>query len=279
MIINSVINNNVVMSTDANDEECILVGKGIGFKAVAGDPIDEGKIQKKFMLADKGIMTKFKRILEEVSAEELLVSSEIISMAKQQLKTTLNESIYITLPDHIHYVIQRYRDYELINNSFLWDIKHYYPKEFVVGNSAIQLINERFGIELDENESGFLVFHFINAANNFDGTQNMERVTTIIHEIINIVSYSLNYPIETDDINGYRFITHVKFFVQKMVNRTNTDDNSGEDLFELVKQKYRESYEIVQHINQFLSQSYHYQMTESDQLYFMMHIHRLRRNK
>lgn len=279
MIINSVINNNVVMSTDSDAEECILVGKGIGFKATIGDQINEQKVQKKFMLADKGIMAKFKRILEEVSAEELLVSSEIISMAKQILKTTLNESIYITLPDHIHYVIQRYREHELINNSFLWDIKRYYPNEFAVGCDAVRAINEHFEIRLDENESGFIAFHFINAANNFDGVQNMEQVTTIIHEIINIVSYSLNYPIETDDINGYRFITHVKFFVQRMINQTKTTDDSAEELFELVKQKYQESYEIIQHISRFLLKSYQYQMTESDQLYFMMHVHRLRRDK
>lgn len=116
MRIKSVVNNNVVMSVDKYNNECILVGKGIGFGAKAGQTVNARITYKKFLLADKGVMAKFMRIIDEVSPEELLVTYEIISMAKRELQVPLNESIYISLTDHIHYVIERAHAGQLIGN-------------------------------------------------------------------------------------------------------------------------------------------------------------------
>ena len=45
--------------------------------------------------------------------EQFEISTAIIEHAKQSLGTELNENIYVTLTDHIHFAIQRYgRSYE-----------------------------------------------------------------------------------------------------------------------------------------------------------------------
>lgn len=273
--IKAVVNNNTVMSMDTNGDECVIIGRGLGFQAKAGDPIDEKLVQKKFFIADKGIMAKFHRIIDDVTSEELLITSEIISMAKRKLQVNLNESIYISLTDHIHYVIKRYHAGQEIKNSFLWDIKRYYPSEFSVASDAVKMINSQFEIDLSEDEAGFITFHFINAANNLDETDNTGQLTEIVHEIINVVSLSLNMVIESTDLNSYRFITHVKFFAQRMIKHIDNSDDSENDLYNLVKQKYVLAYQVMIKLDRFLVAKYNYQMSKNDKLYFMIHIHRL----
>ena len=45
-----VINNNVISAYDVNQQEIVIMGKGIGFKAHTGELIDESKIEKFFVL-------------------------------------------------------------------------------------------------------------------------------------------------------------------------------------------------------------------------------------
>ena len=50
MVIQKVINNNVISAYDVNQQEIVIMGKGIGFKAHTGELIDESKIEKVFVL-------------------------------------------------------------------------------------------------------------------------------------------------------------------------------------------------------------------------------------
>ncbi|MFR0954943.1 MAG: CAT RNA binding domain-containing protein [Roseburia inulinivorans] len=50
MVIQKVINNNVISAYDENQQEVVIMGKGIGFKAHTGDAIDESRIEKVFGL-------------------------------------------------------------------------------------------------------------------------------------------------------------------------------------------------------------------------------------
>lgn len=277
LLVDSVVNNNVVMSTDNDGNELILVGKGIGFQAKKKDLVDNKKIQKKFYLEDQDLFSKFKSILNEVSSDELIVTSEIINYAQEKLRKKLNESIYISLSDHIHYVIQRYKKNELITNTFVWDIKRFYNDEYCVAKHAVELINKKFQIELNEDEAGFIAFHFINTANNMTEAVDINKLTNLIHQIVSIVSFNLKFPIDTEDVNGYRFINHVKYFAQRILekNINPKTDSSDDELYELVKNKYRQSFAIMLKIQDFLQKKYQQSMTKNDQLYFMIHIHRL----
>lgn len=59
MIITRLLNNNVVITLDSNDEEIIVMGKGIGYQKSKGDTIDEEKINKVFRISNKEVSNKF----------------------------------------------------------------------------------------------------------------------------------------------------------------------------------------------------------------------------
>ena len=53
MVIQKVINNNVISAYDVNQQEIVIMGKGIGFKAHTGELIDESKIEKVFRIENE----------------------------------------------------------------------------------------------------------------------------------------------------------------------------------------------------------------------------------
>ena len=84
-------------------------------------------------------------------------------MFKLELRKKLNDTIYISLSDHIYTAIQRFLEGITITNSMLWDIKRFYELEFGLALKALNIIKERFQVELPEDEAAFIALHIVNA--------------------------------------------------------------------------------------------------------------------
>lgn len=91
--------------------------------------------------------------------EHVKVSSDIITYAKENLKLKLNQSIYVTLTDHINFAITRYQQGIKPQNALLWEIKRFYSREYELGMYAVKTIEEKLRIRLPEDEAD--LSHFI----------------------------------------------------------------------------------------------------------------------
>ena len=143
MVINKVLNNNVITIINENSEEAVVMGKGIAFQKKKGDTINDEKIDKIFILKNKGINNKLINLIKDIPAENLEISEEIINYAENMLKIKLNENIYLTLTDHISFAISRYKQNLKMKNVLLWDIKRLHQKEFSLGIKAIEIIKSK----------------------------------------------------------------------------------------------------------------------------------------
>ena len=274
MKVHKILNNNVIVTLDDKGKELILTGRGIGFKKREGDLIDINLIEKQFSLDNKDILPKFNELLSEIPLEVLTTSQIIINHAKECMESKLQDSIYISLTDHIHFAIERHKQGFDIPNGFLWEIKKFYPKEFQIGLYALSVIKKRLGIELPEDEAGFITFHIINAQLN--GTMpNIVNMTKIMREILNIVKYHFNIEYDEDCLSYQRFVTHLKFFAQRILSKgTQTQQDSS--LYEIVRQKYHQAYLCTKQIDLHLIQQYQHPLTDDESLYLTIHIERLR---
>ena len=97
MVIQKVINNNVISAYDVNQQEIVIMGKGIGFKAHTGELIDESKIEKVFRIENEKLSRQFQELLENIPLEHMQLTSDIISYAIKNLNVQLNQNIYITV--------------------------------------------------------------------------------------------------------------------------------------------------------------------------------------
>lgn len=274
MKIHKILNNNVIVTLGNKGQERIITGRGIGFKKKEGDLVDQALIEKQFSLINKEIIPRFTELLSEIPLEVITVSEIIINRAKTELNQKLQESIYITLTDHIHFAIERHKQGYNIPNGFLWEIKKLYANEFKIGEFALDVIKQRLNIQLPEDEAGFITFHIINAQLN-DTMSNIVAMTKIIREILNIVKYYFKFEYDEESLTYQRFITHLKFFSHRILNDnfTTTHDPA---LWDMIKQNYQQAYLCTKRIDLHLINQYGHALTEDESLYLTIHIERLR---
>lgn len=273
MIINKVLNNNVITIINENEEEAVVMGRGIAFQKKKGDAIDEEKVDKIFVLKNKSINNKLVELIKDIPVENLEVAEEIIKYAENVLEIKLNENIYLTLTDHISFAISRYKQNLEMKNVLLWDIKRLHQKEFSIGIKALEMIKNKIGIEFSEDEAATIAMHILNGELSQDMPEIVD-IINLINEMLKIVKYHFNVEFDEESINYYRFITHLKFFAQRLVNGNYYEDNDNE-LFEIIKTKYPKSYECTKRIEGFINQKFNSELTKEEKLYLIVHTARV----
>lgn len=273
MNLKKVLNNNAVIAMK-DDQEVIIIGRGIAYGRSIGDMLDDRLIDKIFTLEDKDVMNKFKSLIVDMPIEYMKITEEIIAYAKVKLGKKINDSIYIHLTDHIHFAIERYNMGLPINNGLLWETKQLYKEEYEIGLEALNMICEQFGVLLPEDEAGFLALHIVNAELN-EEMPVVRKMTKVMQEILTIVRYHFRIEFDEDSLLFYRFITHLKFFAQRLVKGKHYNSSSVQNLYDVVKEQFPEEFKCAQKIKKFIESSYTYPLMDEEILYLTIHIQRV----
>lgn len=273
MLIDKILNNNVAVIKDESDNERIVMGCGIAYQKKIGDRIADKKIEKTFFLSNPDINHKLQQLLVDIPMEYINISQEIMMYAKTKLGKKLNDTIYISLTDHIYMAIVRYKEGIVVKNALLWEIRRFYKDEYAVGIQALQMIEDAFSIRLPDDEAGFIALHIVNAGKN-DTLKDIYEITKLMQEISNIVKYTFSIEFDEDSVYYYRFITHLKFFSQRILSG-NIYAQEEDDLLEVIKIKYKNSYYCVKKINEYIKKKYGYDLSHEEKLYLTIHIERV----
>lgn len=275
MLIKKILNNNVIVTNDEKGCEVVAMGRGIAFGRRCGDDIPKEALEKIYRLGDHEMLEKFKELLSDLSLDYLDASTAIIDMTEKELETKLNESVYISLTDHIRMAVQRIREGIPIRNMMLWETRRFYPKEFLLAEKAVMMIDAQFDVDMPEDEAGFIAMHLIDAQ--MDLKQPMaDKIMHLIDEISNIVRRSFGIEFDKNSLPYYRFITHLKFFAQRMFSgATSPRDDVDEEMQVMVQQKYQQAHVCVDKITAFLAKKYRYAVSGDEQFYLMIHIAKL----
>ncbi|MGY3704915.1 transcription antiterminator BglG [Vagococcus martis] len=276
MIIERVLNNNTVISSNGKGLDILLMGKGIAFGKKKGSEVEMDQVEKTFILQDKNNQNKFTELLINVPMEYVLVSEKIINFGKIKLGKALNEIIYINLTDHIHSTIERYKDGIILKNPLVWDIARFYPDEYTVGEKALAIIKSDLNVELEIDEAAFIALHFINASDSKSNEYAYE-ITSITKKIDEIVKEHYNTEFDESSLDYYRFITHVKFFAQRLLAKEHYDDEDDE-LLETLRMKYENEYTCSIKIKEYILQDYKYELSATELVYLTAHIRRITKN-
>lgn len=270
MLISKILNNNVVISEE-DQEEVILMGRGLAFGRKVGQEIPDELIEKRYVLSENR-----RQLLMELPAEVMEMSDKIISFAREKLQKKLKDTAFLAMADHIHGVLLRLEDDIYLKNFLMWDIKRFFPIEFEVGQFAKQLLSAYIGKELPDDEAAFMALTLVNAElENGDGTAR--DLTMMMEEIMTIVKYSLEISLDEEDVYLERFMTHLKFFCERVLTDSSNRDLEDNDMFDLLKCKYPLAYETTRKNAEFLKQTRNYQISEDEQLYLTIHLSRMKR--
>ena len=274
MKIDKIINNNIVSAIEADGKEVVIMGRGLGFGMKPGKEIPEGKIEKVFRLDSQNSTDKFKELLANLPLEHIQASTEIINYAKSVLNRRLNQSIYITLTDHINFAIERFKEKMMFTNPLLNEIKTFYKEEYLIGEYAVALIERRIGITLPVDEAGFIALHIVNAEYNTAMRDTID-ITTLIQNVVKIVKEYFSMDLDETSLNYQRFVTHLRFLAQRIIGGEMLNSENPE-FNQLISQMYPEEYACSLKLKDYIQVPYHHDVTEEETAYLAVHIKRIR---
>ena len=273
IIIEKVINNNIISAYEKSGAEVIVMGRGIGFKKKQGEVVPADQISKIFRIKSRTLTEQFKELLANMPLERVRISDEIISHAKDHLKLKLNQSIYVTLTDHINFAIERVSQGIEPQNALLWEIKRFYPQEFQLGIYALELIQDRLDILLPEDEAGFIALHFVNAEYGTD-IRDAVKFPDQMQAIVDIVERDLGILLDESSLHYERFMTHIKFLIQR-IYRKELLSSEDRELSLLMQRKYPREYQCSLKVAEYIMQATRSRLSEEEIMYLSVHIRRV----
>lgn len=270
-----VINNNLVQSVDSHRNEILVMGCGLGFKKKPGDEIDESKVEKIYTCKQgDDYLERLKVILQDTPLEYVQTVNEIVQYARFALAKKLDDKIYLTLTDHISFAIRRIQQGMELKNALLWEIKHFYNHEFLVGKEALAIIERKLGVRLPEDEAGFIAFHLISASMDSMDMTRAALMTKMIQGMANIVRYHFQIDLDEYSLHYERFITHLKFLAGRVLAGVELHDDNAAFL-QVLKEQYREAYLCSLKIRDYIKKEYDKDLTQDELVYLTVHINRI----
>lgn len=276
MIIYKILNNNAVVTKNDDGKEVIVLGKGIAFKSVVYDEIDEELIDKTFVLESRVERSRLEALISEIPQEYMEFSESLIQFATKRLNRKLDNNLIIALTDHLYNSLKNFYNGIIIPNMLVAEIRTFYPDEYEIALDMVAKINTRFGSKLDENEAGFLAFHIINA----EGKDNMNVTIEIVksmQDIVNLVNSTFNVNFDKSSLDYSRFTVHLKFFLTRVFskNLSPIKDLSDDGLYQMLIHKYSEINVFLNKIDEYTMNLKNYHLTDSDRMYLVIHLARL----
>lgn len=272
--ISKVLNSSVVLVRDDNGEESILLGKGIGYGRKAGQEIDRQPSDRVFIPLTNPDAQPMLELFSSIPPVYLELTQEIVADAEETLGVKLSPHIYLMLTDHLHFAVERQQLGITVTNRVLWEIKHFYRREYEVGQRALKRADHLLNTFLPEEEAGNIAFHIVNARMDNGAGGDAMQAARLIGELTNIVTYRIHARLDTESIHFSRFISHLQFFADRFFSGK-LMDSEDDFLFNQMQQGYPEAVDCAEKIRTFVLRKYVVFLPNEEAAYLALHIARL----
>ena len=212
--ITKILNHNSFMGIESkNDQECLIMGKGVAFGKKVGQTVSvtgDARVYSLKELTDRG---EAKDIIKSVSPLCLELANEVLDQAEEEFGK-VDRSILFTMADHLDFAVRRIQNGEQISNPLTDDIRIMFYK---VAGCIRDLLKEKLGIRIDEHEIGYIALHVHAAIVDENVSQAMEIARTV-RECICMVEEETGKSIDVMSLSYNRLMNHVRYMVARAIH-------------------------------------------------------------
>ena len=245
-----VFNNNAVSVVMPDGREAILVGNGLGFGRRPGDVIDKSRVSKVYYVQNE-LQTKFLKMLDNVTPQVMQAAERI------------------SLVDHISFALERVETGTFLPNLMLSETRMLYPKEYAVGQRALELVRQFCGVQLPEDEAGYIALHLVAGA--ADGALAYDTVK-FVKAVKEIICDTYHCTFEEESLETIRLTVHLKFLAARILRHTPWQDAGLESMYTVLLQRDSRNEVCLQRINAYLRQEFDYELDHQEQVYLLIHL-------
>ena len=215
--ITKILNHNSFMGIESkNDQECLIMGKGVAFGKKVGQTVSvtgDARVYSLKELTDRG---EAKDIIKSVSPLCLELANEVLDQAEEEFGK-VDRYILFTMADHLDFAVRRIQNGEQISNPLTDDIRIMFYKEYKVAGCIRDLLKEKLGIRIDEHEIGYIALHVHAAIVDENVSQAMEIARTV-RECICMVEEETGKSIDVMSLSYNRLMNHVRYMVARAIH-------------------------------------------------------------
>lgn len=275
MRVKKVINNNILCVVDDKGSEMIVTGRGLGFKRKTGERIDPALVEKTYHVEGKAEQRKLRELVEQIPIEHLKLTQDLIEQIRSQITAPLNESLLITLADHISFAIKRKQEGVEFSNPLEGAVMSYYPTEYHLGQQCLRVIQREIQVELSPSEAAFIALHIVNAELN-TSMSVMYDITKLIQGALEVVEYYYQRKFDRESLDFNRFIVHLRFFAQRLFQAApGCAEEYDNEFQEMIRRSCARHYKCAQHIAEYIRNAYQKEVSDAELIYLTIHLKRI----
>ena len=271
-----VINNNNLCVLDDDGREQIVSGKGIGFGKKYGDKVDSSQIQKTYLITDSELQKKMISMLKEIPSEYMIFTNDMVEHIKGEYSSKLNESLLVTLSDHIAFAIERRKNGIEFTNPLIHSIEEAYPKELSLGEYCVEQMEKLLGIKMTRDEAGFIAMHIINARLDTK-MSDVYDITKMINGCVEISEYYYGGKFNKESVSYERFVTHLKYLAQRLFQNKPLSDTLSEDVsfVSMIQKTCNRHYKCALCIQEYILKTYKKTINEDELITLAIHLKKI----
>lgn len=268
--VSKVLNNNGVIAIEMEEnQEYVLLGKGIGFGK---------KVSQRFEAPSDCTRYSLKNDTERGSAASLVKSVdpvflEIANEVRREAERTfgkIDKRILFPLADHISFAVARMKNGEQISNPLTGDIHALFYKEFQVASVLKKILSDRMQIEIGDDEIGYVALHVHSAIEDEKVSVAMQMARTV-RECVSIIEAETGKKIDVMTLDYNRLMNHVKYMAARLLRGEELKININ-DYIEI---KFPKAFAIATTVCDHLGENIGIQPGEREIGYLAMHIERV----
>ena len=273
--IKKVINNNILCVVDDTGGEMIVTGKGLGFQRKVGERVDPALFEKTYHMEGKAEQRKLRELCQQIPLEHLRLTQDLIEHIKGQITAPLNESLLITLADHISFAIKRKEEGVEFTNPLEGAIMSYYPAEYRLGQHCLRVIREETQADLNPSEAAFIALHIVNAELN-TSMSVMVDITKLIEGTLEVVEYFYQRTFDRESLDFNRFVVHLRYFAQRLFQAApGPSENYDPDFRDMIVHSCKQHYKCAQCVGEYIKNTYQREVSDEELIYLTIHLKRI----
>ena len=264
------INNNVVTCVDADGNELIAMGRGIGFGKLPRD-LSLTEIDRTFYDVGARYLTAAGDLPEEV----LDFAARVVDVVRNQLSYDFSPNLTFILADHIAYAVERARKNIYVRMPMSYDVEQSYPDEYRLGKLVARRIENAFGVKLPREEAAGIALNIANARM-ADGAAAEETSADdrMLEDVTEIIEDTFGIAVDRESFAFSRYATHMLYLFQRL-RRGESMDTVDAGLLVGMRERFPQGVACAESIAQHIADTWGRALTEDEKLYIVIHIARI----
>lgn len=268
--IEKVLNHNTVIAVrQGTNQEYLILGKGIGFGKKVAERIETGDGDRLYSLQQYTDRGGAKEIVKSVSPEFLEISDRVLDEAEKRFGK-LDRDVIFPLADHIAFAVRRMQKQEQMSNPLTEDIKVLFHMEYAAAESIRPLLRERMGVEIEDDEIGYVALHIHSAIRDEKVSQAMQMAEAV-RACITLVEQETGRTIDVASLSYNRLMNHIRY----MVARALSGEKLKVNMNDYMQIKFPEAFRVAESVCRKIGKSLGCRLEDVETGYLAMHIERV----